>query len=165
MEALRAGTRAPDFALPDMSGNNAGLRELLVRGPVVLAFFKISCPVCQYAFPFLQRIYHAAAGKNVAVVGVSQNSQKDTQFFNRQFGITFPILLDDPRGYKVSNAYGLTNVPTIFYIAQDGTIEISSVGWNKQDVLEIARRVSEQTQSAAIQAIAAGEQVADFRAG
>ena len=51
----------------------------------------------------------------------------------KEFGITFPILLDEREAYPVSNAYGLTNVPTIFWIAQDGEIEVSSVGWIKAD--------------------------------
>jgi hypothetical protein len=43
--------------------------------------------------------------------------------------------------YPVSNAYGLTNVPTIFWIAQDGEIEVSSVGWVKAD-FEINRKMA-----------------------
>ena len=53
---------------------------------------------------------------------------------SRQYGLTFPVLLDDTSTYEVSNAYGLTNVPTIFWIAQDGEIEISSVGWIRKDM-------------------------------
>src|SRR5207245_7768002 len=83
----------------------------LSRGPVVAAFFKISCPICQYAFPFLERIYKAYGKKNVSIIGISQNNKKDTAGFLREFGITFPILLDDTNTYPVSNAYGLTNVP------------------------------------------------------
>ena len=55
-------------------------------------------------------------------VGVSQNGKKDTLAFLKEYGVTFPVLLDDPDSFAVSNAYGLTNVPTIFWIAQDGTI-------------------------------------------
>ncbi len=52
MAALTAGAKAPDFELKAMDGKRFVLREELARGPVVLAFFKVSCPVCQYAFPF-----------------------------------------------------------------------------------------------------------------
>ena len=47
------------------------------------------------------------------------------------------------RSYPASNAYGLTNVPTIFWIAQDGEIEVSSVGWVKADFEEINRRMAD----------------------
>src|SRR5256712_2136930 len=114
MAALNPGTTAPDFALPTMDGKRFSLPEALSRGPVVLAFFKISCPICQYAFPFLERIHRAYADKNVVVVGVSQNGAKDTASFIKEYGVSFPVLLDDTRSYPVSNGYGLTNVPTVF---------------------------------------------------
>src|SRR5579864_5031842 len=142
MSALTAGTSAPDFELQTMDGKQFSLRDALMRGPVVAAFFKVSCPVCQYAFPFLERIYKAHGGKNVTIVGVSQNQKKDTAAFVKEFGVTFPILLDDTNSYPVSNAYGLTNVPTIFWIAEDGDIEISSVGWVKADFEEVSRKMA-----------------------
>jgi peroxiredoxin len=164
MAALAAGTTAPDFALPTMDGIKFSLREALARGPVVAVFFKISCPVCQYALPFLDRIYRAHGGQSVTFVGVSQNGKKDTAAFVKEYGVTFPMLLDDTSTYPVSNAYGLTNVPTIFWIAADGKIEISSVGWLRGDVEEINRRAGEAAGS--IQPVfQPGEPVADFRAG
>jgi len=121
MPALAVGKKAPDFTLPAMDGKSFSLREALTHGRVVAAFFKISCPVCQFAFPFLERIYKAY-GKNVTIIGVSQNTQKDTTAFIKEYGVTFPVLLDDTDSYPVSNAYGLTNVPTIFWVDPDGTI-------------------------------------------
>jgi peroxiredoxin len=168
MAALKAGSKAPDFQLSEMSGRQFRLSNALSDGPVVLAFFKISCPVCQFALPYVERIYQAAQatnGRKVTIVGISQNSKKDTEFFNRQYGIKMPVALDDPNGYAVSNAYGLTNVPSIFYIGQNGTIEISSVGWSKDDVLEIARRVSEQAAISDIPVIRPGDEVPAFRGG
>ena len=143
MPALDVGKKAPDFTLSTMDGKPFSLRDALTRGPVVVAFFKISCPVCQYAFPFLERIYKAYGSKNVTIVGVSQNSAKDTGLFNKEYGVTFPVLLDDTNSYPVSNAYGLTNVPTIFLIDSDGTIEVSSVGWVQQDISEINQKFAE----------------------
>src|SRR6202035_428465 len=54
---LSAGDRAPDFELEDLSGERRTLSGLSGGKPVLLAFFKVSCPVCQYAFPFLERMY------------------------------------------------------------------------------------------------------------
>jgi peroxiredoxin len=165
MAALTAGISAPDFKLSTMDGKQFSLHDALTRGPVVAAFFKISCPVCQYTFPFLERIYKAHGGKNVTIVGVSQNERKDTAAFVKEYGVTFPILLDDTNTYPVSNAYGLTNVPTIFWIGQDGEIEISSVGWDRKEIEGINRKAAEVTGSAAKAVFHAGETVADFRAG
>jgi peroxiredoxin len=165
MEALSTGTVAPDFTLPSMEGKQFSLREALARGPVVAAFFKISCPVCQYTFPFLERLFQAYGNKHVTLAGISQNNQRDTNAFKSEYGITFPVLLDPADTYPVSNAYGLTNVPTLFWIAQDGTIEVSSVGWVRQEIEEIGRRMAEANSGKLMPLFEPGELIADFRAG
>jgi peroxiredoxin len=165
MAALGPGTHAPDFILHSMDDKVFSLREALARGPVIAAFFKISCPTCQYAFPFLQRIYEAHGNKAVTIVGISQNGKKDTGAFLKQYGITFPVLLDDTASYPVSNAYGLTNVPTIFWIAPDGEIEVSSVGWIRKEMEELNHRAAEALSEGAKPLFRPNEQIADFRAG
>jgi peroxiredoxin len=165
MAALAPGKTAPDFTLPAMDGSEFSLKKALASGPVVLAFFKVSCPVCQYTLPFVERIYQAYGKKNVTFAGVSQNSKKETALFLREYGVTFPVLLDDTHRYPVSNAYGLTNVPTIFWIAQDGEIEISSVGWTRRDIEEINRKAGEATGNGPRPVFQPQEQIADFRAG
>jgi peroxiredoxin len=165
MAALTVGTKAPDFELRAMDGKRFVLRDELADGPLVLAFFKISCPTCQYAFPFLERLEQAYGHKAVRIIGVSQNDPRDTAAFTKEFGVTFPVLLDDTRKYPASNAYGLTNVPTVFWIAKDGEIELSSVGWVKADFAEISRRMSEAGQTSPAVIFRPGEDVRDFRAG
>jgi peroxiredoxin len=165
MTALAPGKQAPDIQLQTSAGQSFSLAAELARGPVILAFFKVSCPTCQYAFPFLERLYQAYGERGVRLLGVSQNDLKDTAAFARQFGITFPLLLDDPGTYPASNAYGLTNVPTLFWIAEDGEIEISSVGWVKSDFEEINRKLAEQAKAPPAPVFHAGEKVLDFRAG
>jgi len=165
MATLTAGTKAPDFELKAMDGTPFVLREELARGPVVLAFFKVSCPVCQYAFPFLERLERAYGHKGVRLIGVSQNDPKQTAAFTKEFGVTFPVLLDETDSYPVSNAYGLTNVPTVFWIAQDGDIEISSVGWVKADFEEVSRKMAESANTAPAIVFKPGDDVRDFRAG
>ena len=165
MAILKAGTLAPDFTLPTMEGKKFSLRDALARGPVLAAFFKVSCPTCQYAFPFLERIHKTYGNKNVTIVGVSQNEKKDTASFIKEYGVTFPVLLDDTRTFPASNAYGLTNVPSIFWIARDGEVEISSVGWDRQEIEDMSRKAAEITGDRAKSIFQPGENVADFRAG
>jgi peroxiredoxin len=165
MPALNPGTLAPDFTLQTMDGKSFSLREALTHGPVIAAFFKISCPTCQYAFPFLQRLYEAHGGKHVTIVGISQNEKKDTAAFIKQYSLTFPILLEDTHSYPVSNAYGLTNVPSIFWIAEDGEIEISSVGWIRTDIEELNQRAASGSGNGNVSLFQPGEPIADFRAG
>lgn len=165
MTALASGTKAPGFELQTTDGKKFSLHDELVNGPVVLAFFKVSCPTCQYAFPFLQRLHKAYQDKGVKLIGVSQNDAKETTAFAKEFGVTFPILLDDTKKYPVSNAYGLTNVPSIFWIDQDREIEISSVGWVKADFEQINRKMAEFGKTAPATVFTPSEDVRDFRAG
>ena len=85
-DLLDAGVRAPDFRLERLDGGEVSLADLTAKGPVVLAFFKITCPVCQLTLPFLDRIQSDA----LAIYGISQNSPRDTREFARQFGVRFP---------------------------------------------------------------------------
>jgi len=165
MPALTVGSIAPEFSLPNLGGKKFDLKTALQEGPVLLAFFKVSCPTCQMALPFLERIHRNYGSVRLAIVGVSQNDAKDTADFLKKYAITFPVLLDETKKFPVSNAYGLTNVPTLFWIAQDGTIEISSVGWARKDVEDINRRVADETKLEFHPLLHPGEQVVEFRAG
>src|ERR1700687_31182 len=165
MAALAVGAKAPDFRLKTLDGKSLSLGGELARGPVVVVFFKVSCPTCQYALPFFERLHKAYRSKGISLVGVSQNDAKDTAAFLKEFGITFPVVLDDTHSYTASNAYGLTNVPTLFWIAQGGEIEVSSVGWLKAAFAEINRRRAEASKIAPAAMFKPGEDVRDYRAG
>ena len=142
MPALTVGTAAPEIKLTTTKGANFSLQQALKRGPVVAAFFKISCPVCQFTLPYLERIYKAYAGSKVAIVGISQDERNYTEDFAHEYGLTFPLLLDPMDRYPASNAYEITNVPSIFLIT-DGEVKLSIVGWDKRDMetlnLEVTR--------------------------
>jgi len=161
--ALNSGIQAPTFNLPLLGGGQFSLRDALAQSPVVLAFFKVSCPVCQYAFPLHEQLAKRTEGK-IKVIGVSQDDDKATRNFAKTFGITFPIALDDTKRYPVSNAYGLTNVPTLFEVAQDGHILISCVGWDKTSIEDIYRRHSAE-EKPGTPLFPTAEAIADFRAG
>jgi peroxiredoxin len=165
MPALTAGVHAPDIQLSFIDGTRFSLDNALKQGPVVAAFFKVSCPVCQLAFPYVERIFKAykASGK-FTLVGVSQDGASDTRAFNREFGVTFPVLLD-AEGYPVSNAYGLTNVPTIFLISPQREIEASLVSWSREEMEDLNKRLAEISGVPAAQIFTAADQVPVFKPG
>ena len=165
MPALEAGAKAPPVKLPTVSGATFELAEALQRGPVALAFFKVSCPVCQLAFPYLERLYRANAGSKVQLTGVSQDPKRDTESFMKEYGITFPMALEETSKYAVSNAYGLTNVPTIFVITPDGTVESSSVGWYRQDIEALNQKMAQSAGKPPQPVFKPGEDVPEFKAG
>ena len=141
MPALTVGTAAPEINLSSTKGVKFSLQQALKRGPVVAAFFKISCPVCQFTLPYVERIYKAYANSKVAIVGISQDEQNHTGDFAREYGVSFPLLLDPVDSYPASNAYDITNVPSIFLIV-DGEVKRSIVGWDKRDMEKLNAEVA-----------------------
>jgi peroxiredoxin len=165
MTHVNAGRTAPGFSLNGM-GQSYSLEALRQRGPVVAAFFKISCPVCQFTFPFLQRLYQRYGGDNVSFLGISQDDAKATAGFAREYGISFPMALDEKeKSYPASNAYGLTNVPTIFLIDTDGTVRVASMGFVKDDLERIAAELAERRKIPPAALFAANESVPANRPG
>ncbi len=165
MPALADGVRAPDFTLTALDGQEFKLRHALASGPVLLAFFKVSCPVCQLAFPFIERIHKQYPDSKVRIIGISQNPARDTKAFNQEYGVTFPVLLDDTEKFPVSNAYGLTNVPTLFLVDPDGTIRLSSVGWARSDIEQFEAVVAAGSSFPRKPLFTAKDAVPDFKAG
>ena len=164
--AVASGVKAPEFALTSTKGRALILSDLLKNGPAVLAFFKVSCPVCQYAFPFLERLWQLHKTDPVTMIGISQDNAADTENFIKKYGVTFHVALDDPARYIVSNAYKLTNVPTVFLIDGDGEIRVSSVGWARKEIDEINLKLSMMNPSQQPGPLfKVGEDVAAFKAG
>jgi len=125
-------TRAPAFELDGRS-----LHAMLQQGPVLLAFFKISCPICQLTLPYLSRMKHGA----LQIVAISQDDPESTAEFNEAFQVSLDTLYDsEDAGYPVSNAYGITNVPAMFLVEPDGTISKEINGFVKQEMEQLGAR-------------------------
>jgi peroxiredoxin len=131
---------APEFELPSLVGALETLRGLLASGPVLLAFFKTSCPTCQLTLPFLNRLHQGRAADAPRIVAISQDDAATTQNFNRRYGISLPVLLDPPGRYPVSNAFGITNVPSLFLIETDWRISQSFTGFDRAAMEEFGAR-------------------------
>ena len=153
---LKTADTAPDFQLEDLQGHVRSLRDLLANGPVLIVLFKVSCPVCQYALPFLERLSKSA---DTQVVGISQDGADATGEFRKEFGITFLTLLDPAkRGFAVSNAFGIANVPSMFLVQPGGGISMAWSGWSKRDMEAIGKL-------AGLEPFGPGENVPEWKAG
>ena len=135
---VEPGQRAPQFELKNLSGGTESLAQVLAKGPALLAFFKVSCPVCQLAVPYLERL---SASQSLQVIGISQDDDGSTKGFNQRFGVSFPTLLDSAReNYPASNAYGISAVPSLFLVEPDGTLAKSLSGFSKRDLEALGTR-------------------------
>ena len=153
---LEGGAPAPDFELKSTAGQVLRSGDLLQKGPALIFFFKVSCPVCQFTAPFIERL---AASNKAQVIGISQDEASSTSAFNKRFGVTFPVLLDESRAhYPASNGFGISTVPSMFLVEANGTIASAFSGFSKNDLETLAQRM-EQT------LFQPGEKVPAFRSG
>jgi peroxiredoxin len=134
---------APKFELTELNGQPRAIGEMLADGPVLLVFYKGSCPVCQMTLPYLDRFWRAIEPNDaLRIFGVSQDDARTTQRFAREFDISFPILLDTVEaGYPASNGFGITSVPSLVIVNQSGVVEWASTGFSKCDLEELGHRL------------------------
>jgi peroxiredoxin len=164
MTKVIAGHTAPNFSLTGVDGRPFSLQGALERGPAILAFFKISCPVCQFTFPFLERILGMFKSDAVTFLGISQDDARDTKDFNEEYGVTFPSLIDADH-FRVSNDYGLTTVPTVLLVAPDGKVQVSFTGFEKRGLEKISALLAKQFGKQVLPLFRPGEIVPDYKPG
>ena len=138
---LTVGVPAPDFELYTVNEDRFRLYEQLTKGPVLLTFFKSSCPTCQLTLPLIQTLFMAAKPNSfVQCYGISQDSDNETRIFTSKNGLYFPVLIDQ-HPYQVSSDYELKFVPTLFFVNQDGIIQIADFGFSKSTLNEVATQM------------------------
>lgn len=103
---LPVGATAPPFALPDFSGKLVRSTDLLALGPLVINFFRGRwCPYCVTELESWRDLYPALRERGALVVGISPQTQRQSDFMAAQHTIPFPILTD--AGCAVAKAFHL----------------------------------------------------------
>jgi peroxiredoxin len=122
---LAPGDRAPSLELPD-AATGESVTDPWREGPVVLAFFKTTCPVCQMAAPKVQ----ALADAGVRVVAVGEDAPTAIRTYAERHGQKVTTL-SEAAPYPVSDAFGIDTVPTLFRVDEDGTARDAVVSWDR----------------------------------
>ncbi|HTV81270.1 MAG TPA: peroxiredoxin-like family protein [Acidobacteriaceae bacterium] len=103
---LPVGATAPDFSLPDFSGKLVRSSDLLALGPLIVNFFRGRwCPYCVTELESWRDLYPALRERGALVVGISPQTQRQSDFTASQHSIPFPILTD--AGCAVAGQFGL----------------------------------------------------------
>ena len=119
------GQRAPDFTLKSLDGKEVSLSDL--RGKTVLIdFWATWCPPCRRALPHIQKLHEDYRDRGLVVLGINTESPDKPIAFMKQNGYTFTTL-SDPGG-KVTQAYGVTGIPTTYIVDRRGMVSSVSVG-------------------------------------
>ena len=103
---IEAGTKAPDFSLPDQDGNRVSLADFAGR-KLVLVFYPLDfSPVCTDQLNLYQEVLSDLESQGATLVGISVDSSYAHHAFREQLNLTMPLLADfHPKG-DVSKAYG-----------------------------------------------------------
>jgi len=153
--ALKVGSIAPEFTLPDPDGNPVSSKVLLEYGPLVVTFYRGAwCPFCNFDLSALEEARSEIEARGATLVAISQQTAPNSRKSQRQNGLGFPILGD--HGGEIAAQFGvrwtlpdylrevqkalgadLTQfngedswtlpMPARYVIAQDGTIAYAEV--------------------------------------
>lgn len=111
------GLRAPDFALPDLDGTVHRLSENAGSKRLVVAF--ASWCGCRYDLPGWHALADELGDAGLVVVPVAlDDDPEEVRPFTST--IDLPVLLD--RQHVLSELYAVSNVPTVIWIDESGTI-------------------------------------------
>lgn len=130
---LKAGDKAPDFAVPDGEGKVVRLKDL--RGKKVVLYFypKDDTPGCTKEACAFRDSFAKFKRRGIEVLGVSLDSEKSHQKFTKKFDLPFRLLADTNR--EISESYGtygekkfmgrtyMGNHRMTFLIGEDGKIK------------------------------------------
>jgi peroxiredoxin len=140
LSTLEAGALASHFTLLGLDGREYSLPGGLEGEPGVLVFFRVKCPTCDIAFPYINRLREAYP-EGWQLWAVSQDDPARTGKYRDRFRITCPVLIDAP-GLDVSTLFDPPSTPTLFLIDGNGVVAYTSEGFAKDDLNELSRRLA-----------------------
>ena len=130
---LEAGTKAPDFTLPDKDGNSVSLSDFSGRKVVLYFYPRDNTPGCTRQACAYAGAYAEFNTLNVVVIGISKDSTASHQRFAEKNNLPF-LLLSDPERQAIEaygvwqekKAYGKVSMGVVrstFIIDEQGVIE------------------------------------------
>jgi peroxiredoxin len=93
---LSVGDKAPDFELPDATGRQVRLTELLRDGPVVLVFYRGEwCPYCNLTLRTWQERLGDLTSAGGRLVAISPQRPSNALSITEKHELAFPVLSDE----------------------------------------------------------------------
>jgi peroxiredoxin Q/BCP len=103
---IKAGERAPEFTLPDETGRDRSLTELLSAGAIVLYFYPADfTPGCTRQACVLRDLHTEIESAGLRVVGISPQSPNSHARFKAKYQLPFVLLSDAQK--TVIKMYGV----------------------------------------------------------
>jgi peroxiredoxin Q/BCP len=103
---LKVGERAPEFTLPDDTGKDRSLTELLSVGAIILYFYPADfTPGCTRQACSLRDLHNDIQKAGLLVVGVSPQNSESHARFRQKYDLPFVLLSDEHKA--VIKMYGV----------------------------------------------------------
>jgi peroxiredoxin len=117
------GQRAPEIALPSVSGGMVYLSAYLGR-PVLVEFWLSTCPGCLASTPALEhyRSLYASQGLVVMLVILDRSTPAATSFLSEYGYRDFVLAWENSGSKPTRDAYGVVVTPTAFLVDRTGVI-------------------------------------------
>ena len=141
--ALAVGTIAPNFTTTDDAGKTVSLSDFVGKTVVLYFYPKDDTPGCTKEAQSFRDNYAEYQGKEMVVLGVSQDDQASHKLFKEKYGLPFQLLVDtdgaitkaydvDGGGYSKRVTYIIDSTGKIAHV--DTAVNTST---HAQDILGI----------------------------
>lgn len=131
---------APDFALPDLSGNIQHLSDL--RGCTVLvSFWAVWCPPCRRELAALAELRDRLADAGIAILAVNLGDSREriSSFLVDHPALGLPVLLDHDK--STAAPWHVRALPVAYAVAPDGVLRLGAMGERDWRAPEIERQL------------------------
>jgi peroxiredoxin len=156
---LQQGARPPPLTLTTLRGE-----PFESDGKLTLAvFFKTTCPTCQYAWPFFERLYREYRDARFDMVGISQHDHSKTARYQREYRATFPHAVD--ADFHFSRQFDPPFVPTAFLIDEAGRIAQVVEAWDRDGINDLSLQIARRLGFAPREIVSKTENVLAFKPG
>lgn len=131
------GQPAPKFETIDVEGNSQTIEKHTKEGKVVMLYFWADwCPTCKQEFPETETYYKKLKNEGLEILAINVKQPKEaSEKFKEKYNATFPMLIDADG--KISDLYQVTELPTNFFIDEEGKIIRKIVGWVSEQQAEV----------------------------
>jgi peroxiredoxin len=112
--------------------------------PILIHFWADWCPHCRQEFARIQKAYEKIKPEGYEIVAINSGQSKEHVLeIKTTFGLTFPLLVDEEA--KTAELYGVSGLPTSFFIDRTGRIREKYIGWLKeQQILDIFQKLEDE---------------------
>lgn len=156
MKSVELGDKFPDFTI-----DGADTQALRSGRPLIVAFWKASCPTCRLTLPFLDRIQDAYP--MAKVLGVCQDGEGQMRECVDSLGIRFSQVSD--ADLAITRSFAIDVVPTTFLTGPSGVVLASCRSWDQSMIEAISREIARMLKVAAVRIVREDDGVPAFKPG